>query len=63
MLKHLKRLSSKSKNSVTPQRKKLLTEDEAWAIWSDCGKLAGVDYYDYAVKIITAYEQKNIKGK
>ena len=63
MLKHLKRLSSKSKNSKTPECKKLLTEDEAWEIWKGCGKLAGVDYYDYAVKIITAYEQKNLKGK
>ena len=61
MLKHLKRLSGKSKHSVTPERKKLLTEDEAWAIWQGCGKLAGVDYYDYAVKVITAYEQKNLK--
>ena len=51
----------KSKTFVLPERKKLLTEDEAWAIWSGCGKLAGVDYYDYAVKIITAYEQKNLK--
>lgn len=36
--------------------KVILTEDEAWKIWQECGKLAGVDYYEYAMKIIHAYE-------
>lgn len=36
-----------------------LTEQEAWEIWKACGKLAGVDYYEYATKIILVYLEKN----
>lgn len=39
--------------------KQTLTEQEAWDIWKSCGKLAGVDYYEYAMLIIAAHEAKN----
>lgn len=39
----------------------ILSESEAWAIWEKCGKLAGVDYYEYAIEVIRAYEEKNKK--
>lgn len=35
-----------------------ITEEEAWEIWKACGKLAGVDYYEYALKIIEKYKEK-----
>lgn len=35
-----------------------ITEDEAWEIWTSCGKLAGVDYYEYALKVIEKYKEK-----
>ena len=37
-----------------------ITEDEAWEIWKECGKLAGVDYYEYALKVIEQYK-KNLE--
>lgn len=40
-------------------KKPVITEDEAWEIWKSCGKLAGVDYYEYALKIIQLYEDKS----
>lgn len=49
----------KKRNRKLKENRRLLTEAEAWAIWADCGKLAGVDYYEYAVKVIEAYEKKN----
>ena len=36
-----------------------LTEQEAWEIWKACGKLSGVDYYEYATRVILAYLEKN----
>ena len=52
------RLFKKRQRRLTEHRQ-TLTEAEAWAIWEKCGKLAGVDYYEYAIKVIQAYEQKN----
>lgn len=49
----------KNRRRKVKENRCMLTEDEAWTIWAKCGKLAGVDYYEYAVKIIQAYEQKN----
>lgn len=36
----------------------LLTEDEAYAIWKQCGGWA-CDYYEYAMKIIQAQMEKD----
>lgn len=58
MLKMITRKLRKNK-PCTNEVRQLLTEDEAWEIWKGCGKLAGVDYYEYATKVIQAYEQKN----
>lgn len=49
----------KKRNRRLKENRRLLTESEAWAIWEGCGKLAGVDYYEYAMKVIKAYEAKN----
>lgn len=58
MLKLFARKLTKNKSKINAKRQ-MLTEDEAWKIWAKCGKLAGVDYYEYATKIIKAYESKN----
>lgn len=55
----LKSITRKLRKNRIRENRQLLTEAEAWEIWKGCGKLAGVDYYDYAVKVIRAYEQKN----
>lgn len=51
----------KNRRRKLKENRQILTEAEAWAIWRDCGKLAGVDYYEYAIKVIQAYELKNKK--
>lgn len=57
MLKSITRRLRKNKGRTNEVRQ-MLTEEEAWEIWKGCGKLAGVDYYEYAVKVIKAYEAK-----
>lgn len=36
----------------------LITEDEAYAIWKECGGMA-CDYYEYALKIIEKQQEKD----
>lgn len=47
------------KRSRLKENRQILTEAEAWEIWEKCGKLAGVDYYEYALLVIDAYNRKN----
>ena len=49
----------KKRRQQLKENRQTLTEAEAWEIWAKCGKLAGVDYYEYAMKIIDAYNRKN----
>ena len=44
-------------------KKPEITEEEAWEIWKSCGKLAGVDYYEYALKVIEQYKKNTEKNK
>ena len=54
----VKKLSEMTKNVKHRWKSSLITDDEAYAIWKECGGYA-CDYYEYALKIIEKQQEKD----